>query len=80
MIEFNLPKRSFIGGWFIDEKICDDLVKFFNHSAVKGPGAIGRKRVVNKNSKDSIETDFDPNADIKEWRNNKTELQKVLNL
>ena len=33
-----------------------------------------------KYRKDSIETSFDPEADIKEWSNYKTELQKVLNL
>jgi len=82
MIEFSLPKRSFIGGWFIDEKICDDLVKFFNNTNQKGPGEVYNfdKRVVNKDSKDSIETNFNPSADIKEWHNYKIELQKVLNL
>ena len=82
MIEFNLPKRSFIGGWFIDEKICDDLVKFFNNTNQKGPGEVYYfgEQVVKKDRKDSIETSFDPEADIKEWSNYKTELQKVLNL
>ena len=78
MIEFNLPKRSFIGGWFIDEKICDDLVKFFNNTDQKGPGEVysfGKIKVV-KDKKDSTETSFDPEADIKEWSNYKTELQK----
>ena len=81
MIEFNLPKRSFIGGWFIDEKICDDLVKFFNNTNQKGPGEVYYfgEQVVKKDRKDSIETSFDPEADIKEWSNYKTELQKVLN-
>jgi len=82
MIEFNLPKRSFIGGWFIDEKICDDLVKFFNNTDQKGPGEVYYfgEQVVKKDRKDSIETSFDPEADVKEWSNYKTELQKVLNL
>ena len=82
MIEFNWPKRSFIDGWFIDKKVCDDLVKFFNNTDQKGPGEVYYfgEQVVKKDRKDSIETSFDPEADIKEWSNYKTELQKVLNL
>ena len=82
MIEFNLPKRSFIGGWFIDEKICDDLVKFFNNTDQKVPGEVCYfgESVVKKDKKDSIETGFDPEANVKEWSNYKIELQKVLNL
>ena len=29
MSEFELPYQSFIGGWFIDESICDRLIDFF---------------------------------------------------
>ena len=82
MIEFNLPKRSFIGGWFIDKKVCDDLVKFFNNTDQKGPGEVYYfgKPVIKKDRKDSIETSFDSEANVKEWTNYKIELQKVLNL
>ena len=60
MIEFNLPKRSFIGGWFIDEKVCDDLIKFFNNTDQKGPEVYYfGEQVVKKDRKDSIETSFD---------------------
>ena len=82
MIEFNLPKRSFIGGWFIDEKICDDLVKFFNNTDYKGPGEVNYngKHMVKKDRKNSTETSFNAEANVKEWYNYKVELQKVLNL
>ena len=29
MKEYKLPLDSFIGGWFIDKTVCDDLVKYF---------------------------------------------------
>ena len=29
MKEHNLPYESFVSGWYIDEKICDDLIQLF---------------------------------------------------
>ena len=29
MVEYKTPLDSFIGGWIIDRKICEDLIKFF---------------------------------------------------
>ena len=29
MKEYKTPLGSFIGGWIIDRKICEDLIKFF---------------------------------------------------
>ena len=82
MIEFNLPKRSFIGGWFIDEKVCDNLINYFNNTNQKGPGEVYNFGVpsVDKKIKESIDTRFLFDSNIQEWLNYKTELQKVLNL
>ena len=30
MIEHNFPYESFIGGWYIPEKYCDELIDFYN--------------------------------------------------
>jgi hypothetical protein len=30
--EHIFPYESFIGGWYIDEKICDDIIKHFNEN------------------------------------------------
>jgi len=30
MIKLDTPHESFVGGWHIDEKICDDLIQLFN--------------------------------------------------
>ena len=29
MIEHKFPFESFIGGWYMDESICDDLINFY---------------------------------------------------
>tara|TARA_B000000565_G_scaffold99584_1_gene74089 strand:- start:231 stop:398 length:168 start_codon:yes stop_codon:yes gene_type:complete len=29
MIKLDTPHESFVGGWHIDEKICDDLIQLF---------------------------------------------------
>ena len=82
MIEYKLSKSSFIGGWFIDEKICDNLIEYFKKNPNKRKGQIfdNNKAVINKDVKDSTEVSFTPNTQIKEWLDYQTELQKILNL
>ena len=82
MIEYKLSKSSFIGGWFIDEKICDNLIQYFKNNPNKRKGQIfdNNKAVINKDVKDSTEVSFTPSTKIKEWLDYQTELQKVLNL
>ena len=56
--EHKTPFDSFIGAYYIDKKICDDVVKFFKNNWDKsGPGFfnIGGKSVINKQIKDSVE-------------------------
>mgnify|MGYP005995534887 FL=1 len=60
MKEHNFPNESFIGGWYIPEKLCDDLVKVFNNEDYKvnaKPGKIVQsgKIVENKVKKDSLD-------------------------
>ena len=49
------------------KEIC--AINFFNNTNQKGPGEVYYfgEQVVKKDRKDSIETSFDPEADIKEW-------------
>lgn len=63
--EFDIAFNSFIGGWFIDESICDKLIEFFNknnHLHTKGLFLQNNKINDNKDIKDSIDlmlkTDF----------------------
>ena len=52
--EENLPYESFIGGWYIDEKICDDMVDYHkSNKQLHYPGRAAND--VNKDRKDSID-------------------------
>ena len=58
MIEHKFPYESFIGGWYIPEKICDDLIEEFkkareNDYTAQGQQKLGNKMYVDKELKDS---------------------------
>ena len=36
MKKFKTPLESFIGGWYIPEKVCDNLVKLLYQKGYKG--------------------------------------------
>lgn len=61
--EYLLDKKSFIGGWFIKEKICDDLINLFEKNvdkAVKGKTVHNDgKHIVNTNYKNSLDISVD---------------------
>ena len=83
MNEHPFPKNSFIGGWYIPEKVCDDLVNDFNLSKKKGlvkPGLqYGDGEVfVNKDVKDSEDLSIDHNYFDEPYGTYRDELQKVL--
>ena len=56
--------NSFIGGWYISNKICDDLIKYFKKNKKKHvQGRSGYKNdlfIVDKNVKDSIDLGINP--------------------
>ena len=59
MKEYKLPFDSFIGGWFIDKPICNDIVKYFKNTPdkFKSRGHVfnyGGRRI-NKKVKDSLD-------------------------
>ena len=83
MKEYKLPVESFFGAWFIDTKICDDLVKFYKKipKKFKSLGRVVRNNVptIEPETKDSIELKIshtDIESPIKEYRN---ALQDCLN-
>ena len=54
--EYKLPYDSFIGGWFIDDKICNNLISFYkqnNKESAEGPVFINNKITVDKSIKES---------------------------
>jgi len=81
--EYKLPLSSFIGGWFINKKTCDGIIKYFNkNEEMRTPGKIGNNHVmlVEKETKDSTDifiNNYNINEEIIEYRR---ELQKVLDL
>ena len=58
--EHKFPYESFIGGWYIPENICDNIVNHFNEQKEKKLTTIGNvdnygKNVINQEIKDSEE-------------------------
>ena len=46
MKKYKLPKDSFIGGWFIPEKVCDRLVSYFNkNKSMVVQGEVGENKI-----------------------------------
>jgi hypothetical protein len=81
--ENKFPYDSFIGGWFIPEKICNDLINHFKKNkknCVKGrSGYKDDTFVVDKNVKDSMDLAiecYDSSYPFNEYRMN---LQNCLN-
>jgi len=78
--EYKLPKESFIGGWFIPKKICDNLVSYYNEFNLHTiPGTV-KGGLVNKFFKDSMDLCIKKNNFDKEIIEYSKYLQKVLNL
>jgi len=84
MIEYEFPYDSFIGGWFIDEKICDGLIDFFNNlePQYKQPGRMyrnGRRKIVPE-AKDSLDYCFRYEEHVEQYKTYVDELLKVSQL
>jgi len=85
MIEHKFPFQSFIGGWYIDTKLCDDIVNLFDNadSKSKYEGLIYNADSVlgvDKTIKESIDYQFNnPETDYDLYMAYTSELQKVLN-
>ena len=84
MKEYKLPYDSFIGGWFIDKDICDNIVKYFkdtpNKFKTEGNVYSKKGRTIDKKVKDSTDISIDNYNVDDEIIKYRKELQKVLNL
>jgi hypothetical protein len=68
----------FIEQYYINKKVCDDLVRFFKNTNQKEPGGFSTLKglKVNPKFKKSIETSFNPESKITEFTNYTKELKK----
>jgi len=73
-------KPYFICGWYINKNICNDLIKYFENSPNKTPGALGLdgKFGVDKKAKSSTDVHITLNNQDKEILNYYTHLSKVV--
>jgi len=81
--EYKLPKESFISGWFIPEKICDDLIfyyKKFKKNAIPGKFNKPNYAIETKNYKESLDLFVKPNNCEPEILSYRKVLQEILNL
>ncbi len=80
--EFDIPYSSFVGGWFIDESICDELVEFFNlNKNIATPGMTFErdKPRTNDDVKESLDLNFNTVNPIPNILNNYLDnLQQTL--
>ena len=80
MKEFKIDKNTFIGGWYIDKKICDEFIKYFNENKVMHEKGTLSENNLNTDIKESLDIYF-----YKKDFSNKivykylTSLQDVLN-
>ena len=78
--QYKLPKESFIGGWFIPKKICDNLISYYDKNKLKiQPGVLGGGHII-KSVKDSMDLSIAVNNTDFEISEYQTVLQEVLNL
>jgi prolyl 4-hydroxylase len=58
--EYLLDKKSFIGGWFIEEKICDDLINLFEKNIDKTT----KGKTVHNDGKHTVDLKYKSSLDI----------------
>ena len=82
MKEHNFPDSSFIGGWYISESICDEIVSYFkNNKSQHTKGIIGGNNPSQDYSrKRSIDIHMDTDFFIKRFPNYFLEFKQCLEL
>ena len=84
MIELDLPKHSLMGGWFMNGKICDDIIKSYKDNSIRAKeGKVyddQQNSIVEKKTKESFDLHFEASMLFSPYREYLDELQKALNL
>jgi len=68
--ENKLDLNTHIGAWYIEPKICDEILQFMNlnkHLFFKG--VVGANRIINKKAKESLDITIDPTSYFYPWKN-----------
>ena len=80
--EYKIPKETFIGGWFIEPKICDEIIEYFKSTpdSFKKSGEAYElsKSVVNKKVKDSTDINITHTFLISPFDKYRKQLQECL--
>ena len=79
--EYPLDKSSFIGGWFIPNEICDNLINFYNnnHEYIKlGKTAKSDGSKTDREVKESFDLGISPNNYQEPFLSYRTHLQQCL--
>jgi hypothetical protein len=81
--EYKLPHSSFIGGWFIKNKVCDELIKFYKKNAhLHLEGKVLKQGssdiVIDEKTKKSLDISLSSNFLVYPTNLYFIELQKVL--
>lgn len=78
--KYDFDKSTFIGGWYMPEEICDELIETYNNNKARwSPGAVGTTIEVQENIKKSTEFFIKPNEYGLYLKNYIHHLNNVLN-
>ena len=77
--EHHFDESTFIGGWYIPEKVCDNMISFFHKNKDKQvPGhrydSNKEKDIVDKNFKDSIDLNIEISSTNNKVHNKNAEI------
>ena len=79
MIEHKFPKQSFIGGWYMPEKICDDLIAYYEDNKDKAFSGARFDKKENIEVVDDMRMPLDLSNPHQSFINYVKKLQEVLN-
>ena len=80
--EYKISKETFIGGWFIDPKVCDEIIEYFKSTpdSFKKRGEVYEKNIslINKKVKDSTDINITHTFLISPFDQYRKQLQECL--
>ena len=73
------PFKSFLGGWYIPKKLCDDIISFYKQNKkLCHTGTISVNNTVNINKKESMDLTIDKRANVYPFDNYNKYLDMVI--